>query len=715
VPHCRQEVPATPPRLSLEVRLALEPRRSPARALPLPEVVAAVAEGQTVYVCEGEKDADAARALGVCATCNPGGAGKWQNEHNEVLAGASVVVIGDADNVGRKHATAIGEALAGVVADVRVLEPLVGKDLSDHLAAGHDLDALTPLKPGDDSLPAASAEAGTSSLSDQLLALARVAELFQTPEGEVFATFPTGEHAETWAIESKHFERWLAKLAYVGLGWTPSAARLGDVVRTLSAIAVHDGPVHDVHVRVAEHDGLIIVDLADPQWQAVLVGPDGWEVVQNPPVRFRRSNSTRSLPIPVHGGEVDELRRFVNVTDEGWLLFSAWLVAALRPTGPYPILDLVGEQGSAKSTAARVARELVDPNAAPLRSAPADGRDLMIAANNSWVLALDNLSRIRDWLSDALCRLSTGGGFATRELYTNTDETVIEAQRPVILTGIGDHATRSDLLDRELLITLPAIGEDRRQPEKLFWQQFEEARPRILGALFDAVALALAHESTVTLPGHPRMADFAVWASASAPALGFTQDEFLDAYDRNRGEVNAVALEDAPIAPALLELAKDGFHGTASELLEKLAALNEAAVKRNGWPKSATSLSGQLRRLAPNFRQTGVEVEFGRNTTGKKDRFIDIHTTGKPVTDDTAAEALCSEGLGGDEGDAGSPADPEMLAPEGYEPDEGLQAPVTTNRYAVALAAKRAHERRGAQGALPPAAEHPSLEVEEAL
>jgi len=95
-----------------------------------------------------------------------------------------------------------------------------------------------------------------------------------------------------------------------------------------------------------------------------------------------------------------------------------------------PPLALHGEQGTAKSTTGRTLRDLIDPKAAPMRSEPRNGHDLMIAAHNGWLLAFDNVSRLSPWLSDAICRLATGGGFATRELYSDTDEVLIDVQRP---------------------------------------------------------------------------------------------------------------------------------------------------------------------------------------------------------------------------------------------------------------------------------------------
>lgn len=194
---------------------------------------------------------------------------------------------------------------------------------------------------------------------------------------------------------------------------------------------------------------------------------------ENPPVRFRRPAGQGALPVPIHGGKLDELRPFLNLADEEeFCLICAWLVAAFRPGSPYPILYFVGEQGSAKSTATRVLRRLIDPNKAELRTAPRDERDLQIAANNSHIIALDNISRLDPWLSDAMCRLATGGGFATRELYTDLDEVLFDAKRPQLMNGIEEVAARGDFLERAIIITLLAIQDVARRDEKTFWAEF---------------------------------------------------------------------------------------------------------------------------------------------------------------------------------------------------------------------------------------------------
>jgi hypothetical protein len=278
----------------------------------------------------------------------------------------------------------------------------------------------------------------------------------------------------------------------------------------LEGEALFNGPEQAVFIRLAEHEDAIYLDLTNATWEVVEVTAQGWRVLQRPPVNFLRRAGMLPLPRPEAGGSLADLRPFVNVSnDVDWRIVVAWLVAALRPCGPYPVLTLHGEQGAAKSTLARLLRALVDPNQAPLRAEPRGVRDLMEAAANAWMLAFDNLSHLPPWLSDALCRLATGGGFGTRALFTNQEEALFDAQRPVLLTGIDEVVTRGDLLDRSLLVYLPEIPDKNRRPEDEFWQDFAVVRPRILGALLDAVSAALHRLPTVQASPLPRMADFA--------------------------------------------------------------------------------------------------------------------------------------------------------------------------------------------------------------
>jgi hypothetical protein len=227
-------------------------------------------------------------------------------------------------------------------------------------------------------------------------------ELFHTASGLAFADFITDGHRESWPIRSKRFRNWLRRCYYQATGSAAGAAPIRSALDLLEARAQFDAPERTVSIRVAEHDGRIYLDLADEHWRAVQIGADGWRVLGCPPVRFRRAPGMLPLPVPERGGSIAALRPFLNLPREhDFVLVVAWLLAAFRPTGPYPLLAISGEQGSAKTVVSKLLRALVDPNAAPVRALPREERELMIAAHNGHLLAFDNLSGLPGWLSDA--------------------------------------------------------------------------------------------------------------------------------------------------------------------------------------------------------------------------------------------------------------------------------------------------------------------------
>lgn len=234
---------------------------------------------------------------------------------------------------------------------------------------------------------------------------------FHDPLGRAFGQLQVNSHTETWLIESAKFRNLLGKIFYQREGRIINRNALGDAIGTLVGIASHDGPEESVHLRVAAHGNNILIDLCNQQWQVVEVTPQGWSILEKSPVAFIRTGSMSSLPEPIRGfGSIEPLWELLNVASEQRVLVAGALLNYFHPSGPYFVLNFVGEQGCAKSSAARIIRQLVDPNANPLRSPPKEERDLLAQANSNHIVALDNLSTLPVWLSDALCRLATGGG-----------------------------------------------------------------------------------------------------------------------------------------------------------------------------------------------------------------------------------------------------------------------------------------------------------------
>lgn len=256
---------------------------------------------------------------------------------------------------------------------------------------------------------------GTPSQADRILTLSDSMGLFHTSDKEAYADISVKAHREIWPLKSKETRLYLSKAYYDQYNSSPGSQGLQNALETLQGKALFDSPEKDVFIRLAKTDDGMCIDLCNEAWEKVGVSAEGWSIVKDSPISFRRPKSLLALPSPLLGGDIDGLKDFINVRNQNeWILIVSWIIGAFSPVGPYPLLLLHGEQGSAKSTTARILKNIVDPSAAPLRSLPRSERDLMIMAKNSRVIAFDNLSGIKPWLSDALCRLSTGGGFSTR-------------------------------------------------------------------------------------------------------------------------------------------------------------------------------------------------------------------------------------------------------------------------------------------------------------
>ncbi len=488
----------------------------------------------------------------------------------------------------------------------------------------------------------ASQDGALGTMTEQILAMLEGLELFCDPSGEAYVAVEINERSEVHRIESTPFERLLGELSYRSYGKAPSAEVTNAVVATLAARARYEGSVEEVFVRVGRAPGKVYVDLGDSTRRVVEIDEEGWRILDASPIRFRRRAGMLALPTPEHDGSLGWLRACLNVPEDGaWALVLGLLVGALHPEGPYPVGILHGEQGSAKSTAARLIRALVDPASPPLRGTPGSVDDLVIGASSSWMLAFDNLSGISGVYSDVICQLSTGGGYAKRRLYRDDDEILFDLKRPVLINGINDLAKREDLASRALIIRMPHIPRSERRREAVIMAEFEAMYPKVLGALYDAVSCALGRVSEVELNGHPRMADFAAWIVAAEPALPLEDGEFLRAYEHNQEEVVMTALESDAVAVGIINLAysQPGWQGTMSEMLHILNRdIGEDHRRDRWWPKNARALSDRVSRLASFLSSAGVTVEHARDNERNRRKIIVLHV------DDTVPRVHLDEG-----------------------------------------------------------------------
>lgn len=588
----------------------------------------------TVFVVEGEKDADRLASLGLVATCNSGGAGKWRDEYAAVLQGRDVVILPDNDQPGYKHGEKVAASLHNVAASVKIVqlpELLDGGDVSDWLDAGHTVKKLQALVHSTavfvpEPLPSADTTGKGLTCVQRLMEFMEGVELFHTFDKRTFTKVPDGNKYRILSVEQRGggFRSWLIKRYMDCNDKPPNTTAVGEVMAGACAQAT-EGPEYEVYVRLAAKDDRIYLDLGGKTLDAIEISPSGYRVVKNPPVLFWRSEGLAELPVPKGGIDgLAKIEGLLNLNDRRKLfLCVAWLVGCLQPGAPYSLLLLLGEAGSAKSTTCRVLRFLIDPagrDGRALIAPPRVDRDLFAVVKARHILAIDNLSRIPAWLSDLLSSIATGGGQATRKLYSDSDLACVDAQRPILLNGIEVIGLGADLMDRAIVLTLDKP--QKRKVESAYWQEVEEARPYILGGLCTAISCALRNRGAVTIDNDviPRMADFAFWVKAAEEALhevkAFKGLDFLDIYAVNRKRVGEEILEASVIGPALISVAESEWKGTATELLKKLTIETPERVELKGWPKTPESLGRMLMRLASALCEAGFEYEKTRAKHG---------------------------------------------------------------------------------------------------
>lgn len=625
----------------------------------LDRILAAPAD--LVLFVEGEKCADALGGLGFLATTSFGGAKALSKTELSALAGRRVAIWPDHDAPGRAYAAQAKAALTALgcrVAVLRIdpasvgamldrpadaaLEP--GWDAADAVAQGltfgplqRILDSYFSNEDAKFSAPAAkisargdktsaeiaktSAETANNStnsadFTQDALNSADYLDLWHSPDREAFASVCVNGHIEHWPVASRSFRDLLSYRHRQEHGKMLSAAALEDHCRALTGEALFDGACHRNYLRIGEAGRSLYLNLGDADWRGVAIDAQGWQVIARPPVRFLRARSMAAPPVPVRQPQgIAALRPFLNLgSEDDFRMLVAWLLGCFHPRGPYPILILTGEQGSAKSTTAKVLRSLIDPANPMARSAPQSEQDLVIAAKHNHVLAFDNLSGVKPVLADALCRIATGGGFGTRKLHSDSDEVLFTATRPILLNGIPDLASRPDLADRAIVVHLPVIEAGARQFEAEFWKGFERAAPGILAALLDATSCALSRIGAVSLAERPRMADFAKWITAAEPALGWEDGSFVRIYRANRANTESAAIEGNPLAEAVLTLMQDhpSWRGTATELLKLLRQRFPLLSEDSDLPRQPNHLTSTLRRVSPLLRRRGVKTGFDR-------------------------------------------------------------------------------------------------------
>lgn len=638
-------------------------RGSKAMLYPLPVLKK---NPQEIIICEGEPDVLMLLSHGIAAITSTTGAETFKEEWLALFPqGCSITFCYDLDEAGEKGASKALQLCAAKRPDLSLSVIWLPKDLG---VGGDITDFFRRCREqGKDPLvhlfafrvpytPAENEKEKTKKKGRPTQAQVIVqtveesqAMLFHDQFEEPYARIPIKDHEEIMKIGGIRFGRWLRMTLWQKMHKIPGSEAVNSAMRLLEAHACYEGERKELSNRVAWKGEALWYDMTDERWRAVEIVHGDWQLVQQPPTLFKRYNHQEAQVEPQRGGSVHDVLPFVNITDpQEQLLFLVSLVSCFIPGFPHVILNIYGENGSAKTTIFKIMRRLIDPSKTEVRSFPKEKNELTQELSHQWFIPYDNISYLSEDLSDALCRAVTGEGSSKRALYTDDDAFLYSFQRCVALCGINIAVQKSDLFDRLILFKLQRISEDKRREEREVLAAFEEKRPFILGAIFDAVSKAIAIREFVDLKRKPRMADFAVWGCAIAEALDFTQQQFIEAYRDNIGHQHEEVLDSNPVATAIQIFVEDRmrdkeeWRGTATDLLrelEDMANFEDGKIHRKSLPKAPQLLTKRLMELQNNLKECGILVDKVQRTG--RSRGISIRKA--PETIDTTVTSSQTE------------------------------------------------------------------------
>ncbi len=474
--------------------------------------------------------------------------------------------------------------------------------------------------------------------------------LFVDKHGTPFSAIMINDHREVLAIKSSRFRKWICKRYFETHAEPIKTEILKQFCDLLEAQALFSNDVKDLQLRTANenygqgtiylsstYNKTICYDLTNKEWQVVRASPNGWKVEQSTDVSimFRRHSNQIPQVIPSKSYPADIFDMFmdlINVKDDSnKLLLKCYIIALFIPDIPKPVLMLHGEQGSAKSTLQELTKMLVDPSSIINLTFPRDTNELIQQLSHNYIAYYDNVSIIRDWVSDQICRAVTGSGFSKRELYSDDDDIIYNFKRCLGFNGVNLAAIKADLLDRGIIIQLEHIAKEKRRKIVDIISELESIKQALLGYIFDIIVkvLRVVANGGIELDSKSRMADFEEYAEIISRCMGYGDNEFIKAYRENQKLQTEAVIEGSPVVLAIMRFAQSltrKWNGTATELL---AALDPIAVelkiniKGKSWPKGAHVLSRKLNEFKTNLRATGICIEHVKSASGGA-RIIEI-------------------------------------------------------------------------------------------
>lgn len=446
-----------------------------------------------------------------------------------------------------------------------------------------------------------------------------------TPDGQSFAVPHTRPRlAIDLGAKGGALRPIIAKKVYDERGVVLGSEALGNGLAVFMADAFERTTPVSLHLRVAESDGRIVLDLGQPgTMRCVVITADGWTVDEEPPegIYFRRPRSLSALPTPTPGGSLEPLRRLLafEVDDRRWHLTRGWLAVCLRADIPRPLLLTVGAPGTGKSTRGRLIVNVVDPRSELGSSFGRNLDDDQVKAMSRYLLGYDNLTSISEAVSDHICRLVTGDSVEKRKNYTDSDSIVLAYRRTGVITAVTMPALRADALERVIPLHLDVMHGTRRS-EAALRAEFEGAHPGILGAVLDDAVVMLRNlPTTMQRADGPRMLDY--WVSLLA-----IDPDLADAFVESADDILVDAAEDDPLVVMVREwLRSFPRNAREGEPADEFASLDKFARTRglpDYWPKNQRGMSRDLTKASSTLAAVGITFTKGKSNGRRSWHFV---------------------------------------------------------------------------------------------
>lgn len=440
------------------------------------------------------------------------------------------------------------------------------------------------------------------------------------------------------SLKDKKFEQWLAGEMHGVEGKVPGKGALQSAINVLQNKANRLNNTHRLYNRVApDPDGNgIWLDMTDKNWRAIHVTEEGWSIVDNPPILFKRFKHQKPLPEPItpeKGKEIQTVKKLLNFlnlrTRNDKIMYLCSIISYFVPEIEHPIMCVAGDTGSAKTMLFECAKRILDPSAHQTIRMADKPNELVQQLYHSYFCCFDNVTFLKQWQSDILCRAVTGAGQSKRELFSDDEDVIYQYMRCVNLNGINVTVKKSDLMNRTVLFKLKRIADIELRKRTELLTEFDEVKADILGAILSILSEALKHEKEVKLVSYKRLTDFHHWGCAIANALNFGANTFNKIYERKYEIQDEEVLDTSLTATALIGYIKehfdeakygseeeDGsqtviFEFTPTELYKKVTEFARGSgisTSKGYWAGDASHFIQRINEVKTNLERVGISI-----------------------------------------------------------------------------------------------------------